>query len=66
MPTRRLSMRWIKQLLTMHFGAGASTRAIGRELDIAPSASIWRSDREAVRFGHPSRRGPFWALSLSG
>jgi len=23
--------------LTMHFGAGASTRAIGRELGIAPS-----------------------------
>jgi transposase len=30
-------MRRIKQLLTMHFGAGASTRAIGRELGIAPS-----------------------------
>ena len=37
MPTQRLSMRRIKQLLTMHFGAGASTRAIGRELGIAPS-----------------------------
>jgi transposase len=30
-------MRRIKQLLTMHFGAGASSRAIGRELGIAPS-----------------------------
>jgi transposase len=30
-------MRRIKQLLTMHFGAGVSTRAIGRELGIAPS-----------------------------
>ena len=32
-------MRRIKQLLTIHFGAGAgaSTRAIGRELGIAPS-----------------------------
>jgi transposase len=30
-------MRRIKQLLTMRFGAGASTRAIGRELGIAPS-----------------------------
>jgi len=30
-------MRRIKQLLAMHFGAGASTRAIGRELGIAPS-----------------------------
>jgi transposase len=30
-------MRRIKQLLTMHFGAGASTRVIGRELGIAPS-----------------------------
>src|ERR1700722_9790571 len=37
MPTQRLSMRRIKQLLTMHFGAGARTRAIGRELGIAPS-----------------------------
>jgi DNA-binding CsgD family transcriptional regulator len=25
------------QLLALHFGAGASTRAIGRELGIAPS-----------------------------
>jgi hypothetical protein len=30
-------MRRVKQLLTMHFGAGASTRAIGRERGIAPS-----------------------------
>jgi transposase len=37
MPTQRLSMRRIKQLLVMRFGAGASTRAIGRELGIAPS-----------------------------
>src|SRR5450755_4781648 len=37
MPTQRLSMRRIKQLLTMDYGAGASTRAIGRELGIAPS-----------------------------
>ena len=37
MPTERLSMRRIRQLLTLHFGAGASTRAIGRELGIAPS-----------------------------
>src|SRR3954454_16254580 len=37
MPTQRLSMRRIKQLLTMRFGAGASTREIARELGIAPS-----------------------------
>jgi transposase len=37
MPRPRLSMRRIKQLLTMHFGAGASTRSIARELGIAPS-----------------------------
>ena len=37
MPTQRLSMRRIKQLLMMRFGAGASTRTIGRELGIAPS-----------------------------
>jgi DNA-binding CsgD family transcriptional regulator len=37
MPTQKLSMRRIKQLLTMHSGAGASTRAIVRVLGIAPS-----------------------------
>jgi len=37
MPTQRLSMRRIRQLLAMHFGAGASTRVIGRELGIAAS-----------------------------
>jgi predicted transcriptional regulator len=37
MPTARLSMRRIRQLLALHFGAGASTRAIGQELGIAPS-----------------------------
>src|ERR1700712_3519709 len=37
MSTQRLSMRRIKQLLTMRFGAGASTREIARELGIAPS-----------------------------
>jgi transposase len=37
MPTQRLSMRRIKQLLALHFGAGASSRAIGRELGIVPS-----------------------------
>jgi len=37
MPTQRPSMRRIKQLLTMRFGAGASTRVIARELGVAPS-----------------------------
>jgi transposase len=37
MPTQRLSMRRIKQLLTMRFGAGASIREIARELGVAPS-----------------------------
>ena len=37
MPTQRLSMRRIKQLLTMRFDAGASTREIARELGVAPS-----------------------------
>ena len=36
MPAQRLSMRRIKQLLALHFGAGASSRTIGRELGIAP------------------------------
>jgi transposase len=36
-PTQRLSMRRIRQLMALHFGAGASTRAIGRELGISPS-----------------------------
>jgi hypothetical protein len=30
-------MRRIRQLLLLHFGAGASTRTIGRELGISPS-----------------------------
>ena len=30
-------MRRIRQLLALHFSAGASRRAIGRELGIAPS-----------------------------
>ena len=30
MPTERLSMRRIRQLLALHFGAGASTRALCR------------------------------------
>ena len=37
MPRQRLSMRRIKQLLTMRFGAGASARSIAQELGIAPS-----------------------------
>jgi transposase len=37
MAAARLSMRRIRQLLALHFGAGASSRAIGRELGIAPS-----------------------------
>ncbi len=37
MPAQRLSMRRIRLLLALHFGAGASTRTIGRELGIAPS-----------------------------
>ena len=37
MPAQRLSMRRIRQLLALHFGAGASSRAIGAELGIAPS-----------------------------
>ncbi len=37
MPTQRLSMRRIRQLLALHFGARASSRAIGIELGIAPS-----------------------------
>ncbi|WP_158745670.1 IS21 family transposase [Acidisphaera sp. L21] len=37
MPRPRLSMRRIKQLLTMHFGAGASARRIAHEIGVAPS-----------------------------
>ena len=37
MPRQRLTMRRIKQLLTMRFGAGASARSIAQELGIAPS-----------------------------
>ncbi len=56
MPTQRLSMRRIKQLLTMHFGAGASTRAIARELGIAPSTV-----REYL--GRASAAGIGWPLA---
>jgi DNA-binding transcriptional regulator LsrR (DeoR family) len=37
MPTKRLSMRRIHRLMTLHFGAGAATRAISRELSISHS-----------------------------
>ena len=37
MPRQRQSMRRIKQLLTMRFGAGASARSIAQELGTAPS-----------------------------
>jgi hypothetical protein len=58
-------MRRIKQLLTMHFGAGASTRAIGRELgsaDFAKRANGQGSKIEAliepqVPQGRPGRPG---------
>jgi hypothetical protein len=33
-------MRRIRQLLAVHFGAGASTRAIGQALGIAPSTVL--------------------------
>src|SRR3954452_25064758 len=56
MPTQRLSMRRIKQLLTMHFGAGASTREIARELAIAPSTV-----REYL--GRASAAGIGWPLA---
>ena len=37
MPRLILSIRRIKQLLTMSFGVGASARFIARELGVAPS-----------------------------
>ena len=37
MPTKRLTMRRIQRLMTLRFGAGASTRAIARELGIGHS-----------------------------
>jgi len=41
-------MRRIKQLLTMHFGAGASARSIARELGVAPSTVRDYLDRVAA------------------
>ena len=35
MPTERLSMRRIRQILQLHFGAQASARAIAGELGVA-------------------------------
>jgi transposase len=37
MPTKRLTMRRIHRLMTMHFGAGVGTRVIARELCISHS-----------------------------
>lgn len=37
MPTKRLTMRRIHRLMMLRFGAGASTRAIARELGIGHS-----------------------------
>jgi transposase len=37
MPTKRLTMRRIHRLMTLRFGAGATTRAISRELGISHS-----------------------------
>jgi hypothetical protein len=37
MPTKRLTMRGIHRLMTLHFGAGAGTREIARELSISHS-----------------------------
>jgi transposase len=37
MPTKRLTMRRIHRLMTLHFGAGAGTRVIARELGISHS-----------------------------
>jgi IS30 family transposase len=37
MPTERLSMRRIRQILQLHFGAQASARVIARELGVARS-----------------------------
>ena len=56
MPTQRLSMRRIKQLLTMHFGAGASARSIARELGISP-----RTVRDYL--GRASAAGIGWPLA---
>ena len=56
MPTQRLSMRRIRHLLTMHFVAGASSRAIALELGIAPSTV-----REYL--GRASAAGIGWPLA---
>jgi len=37
MPTKRLTMRRIHRLMTLRFGAGATTRAISRELGVSHS-----------------------------
>ena len=56
MPTQRLSMRRIKQLLTMRFGASASTRGIARELGVALSTV-----REYL--GRAAAAGIVWPLA---
>ena len=46
MPTKRLTMRRIHRLMTLHFGAGAGTRVIARELGISHSTVRVRSDNQ--------------------
>ena len=37
MPAQRLTMRRVRELLRLHYGAGASARAIARELGVSRS-----------------------------
>jgi hypothetical protein len=39
MPAQRLTMRRVRELLRLHYGIGASARAIARELGVSRSAA---------------------------
>ena len=57
MPTKRLTMRRIHRLMTLRFGAGATTRAISRELGISHSTVREVSGSDRSRWDHLAAAG---------
>src|ERR1700722_9676525 len=57
MPTKRLTMRRIHRLMTLRFGAGATTRAISRELGISHSTVREYLAADRSRWDHLAAAG---------
>jgi transposase len=56
MPTERLSMRRIRQVLQMHFGARTSARVIAREVGVGRSTvQDYVGRANAAKLGWPLR-----------